>query len=200
MLLYALRYQKHPNNDVKGLVMALRKKSVPDSSLKVSRMMPFNQLAYARYCPQCIATLLEYGGSQARQSDLFESELPQDVSSIKRRFFKGIKGVDNVYTQHKPLLVETVNALLKGRLRENLYPVCGGSAAAEATGRVQAIHVFVVGGVTHEEAHAIHVLNTTSPGVKIYLGGTSVLNSQSFFEVVDAAMEGMNRRVLRIAS
>ena len=147
--------------------------------------------------------MLEYGGNQSRQSNLFDSDLPQDVSSIKRRLFKGIKGVDNVYTQHKPLIVETVTNALKGRLREATYPHCGGSSLITSTGEIikpEVIVAFIVGGVTHEEAHAIHLLNTTTPGIKIYLGGTAVLNSQLFLESLDSAMEGLTRRILRITS
>ena len=33
-----------------------------------------------------------------------------------------MKGVDNIYTQHKPLLSRLLDELLKGRLRETAYP------------------------------------------------------------------------------
>jgi len=38
--------------------------------------------------------------------------------------------------------------------------------------------VFVVGGVTYEEALAVHMLNRSAPGgVRIVLGGTNVHNT-----------------------
>ena len=43
--------------------------------------------------------------------------------------------------------------------------------------RPQDIIVFVVGGVTYEEAMAVAMLNKATPGVRIVLGGTTVHNS-----------------------
>ena len=43
--------------------------------------------------------------------------------------------------------------------------------------RPQDIIVFVVGGVTYEEAMAVSILNKTTPGVRVVLGGTTVHNS-----------------------
>lgn len=70
VMLYALRHEGHPNTDLKGLVSALSKRNVSDRYLKLL---------------QC---LMEYGGARARQSDLFGTHLPQDVSAIRKRFFK----------------------------------------------------------------------------------------------------------------
>ncbi|MPC67331.1 Vacuolar protein sorting-associated protein 45 [Portunus trituberculatus] len=100
VMLYALRHEGHPNTDLKGLVSALNKRSL-------------------------LSSLMDFGGARARQSDLFGTQLPQDVSGIRKRFFKGLKGVDNVYTQHKPLLLETLEEVMKGRLREGAFPYCG---------------------------------------------------------------------------
>ena len=33
-----------------------------------------------------------------------------------------MQGVENVYTRHKPLLLETLDALIKGKLKEQAYP------------------------------------------------------------------------------
>ena len=35
---------------------------------------------------------------------------------------QGVKGVDNIYTQHKPLLSRLLDDVLKGRLRESSFP------------------------------------------------------------------------------
>lgn len=35
VMLYALRHEGHPNNDVRGLIIALRKRNVGDDYLKV---------------------------------------------------------------------------------------------------------------------------------------------------------------------
>ncbi len=36
-----------------------------------------------------------------------------------------MQGVENVYTRHKPLLIETLELLIKGRLKETQYPYMG---------------------------------------------------------------------------
>ncbi len=36
-----------------------------------------------------------------------------------------LQGVENVYTRHKPYLVELLDSLIKGRLKETQYPYCG---------------------------------------------------------------------------
>lgn len=164
VMLYALRYQNHSNNDLTGLKNMLRKRGVSEQQL------------------QAIANILEYAGAHARQSNLFNVE---SAVKITKRLFKGLSGVENVYTQHKPLLHDTLEELLKGRLKDNLYPVQGGQAP---NGRPHEVVVFVVGGATYEESLTVHSFNRTYPGVKIVLGGTTVHNSRSFVDEVDYVM------------
>ncbi len=38
---------------------------------------------------------------------------------------QGLKGIENVYTQHEPLLAETLDTMIKGKLREALFPYLG---------------------------------------------------------------------------
>ncbi|KAK7068417.1 vacuolar protein sorting-associated protein 45 [Halocaridina rubra] len=178
VMLYALRHEGHPNNDVRGLVNSLRKRSVADHHIKL------------------LSSLLDYGGARARQSDLFGTGV-QDVASIRKRLFKGLKGVDNVYTQHKPLLIETLMEVVKGRLREGAFPYCGNPPASPPV-RPQNIVVFVVGGLTYEESAAVHQFNINNPGVRVIVGGSSIHNSTSFLCSVDLAMEGIPRKTLRI--
>lgn len=169
VMLYALRYQNHSNNDLIGLRNLLRKRGISDQHLSN------------------IINILEYAGSHARQSDLFNVE---NAVKITKRFFKGLSGVDNVYTQHKPLLHETLEELLKGRLKENLYPVFGNSPT---NGRPQEIIIFMVGGATYEESLTVHAFNKTYPGTKIILGGTTVHNSKSFLEEIEYVMANVPR-------
>ena len=37
------------------------------------------------------------------------------------RVNRGLKGVENVYTQHKPVLAETLDLIVKGKLKEQQY-------------------------------------------------------------------------------
>ena len=68
VMLYALRYESHSNNDVSGLVDALRKRGVSDRL----RLM--------------VHAVLDYGGRKSRGSDLFGN---QDIVSITKKFLKG---------------------------------------------------------------------------------------------------------------
>ncbi|KAF9408084.1 hypothetical protein HW555_012106 [Spodoptera exigua] len=169
--LYALRYEKHASNALPSLIEALKTRGVPENLVKA------------------VVNLLEYGGAHARQSDLFGL---QDAVKITKRLFKGLSGVENIYTQHTPLLKDTLEDLIKGKLRENLYPTLGGDDGAYGR-RPQDIFVFIVGGATYEEAQCVHQINQTYPGVRIVLGGTTIHNSTSFFEEVKAAMQGVHR-------
>lgn len=169
--LYALRYEKHASNALPSLIEALKTRGVPEHLVKA------------------VVNLLEYGGAHARQSDLFGL---QDAVKITKRLFKGLSGVENIYTQHTPLLKDTLEDLIKGKLRENLYPTLGGDDGAYGR-RPQDIFVFIVGGATYEEAQCVHQINQTYPGVRIVLGGTTIHNSTSFFEEVKAAMQGVHR-------
>jgi len=47
----------------------------------------------------------------------------------------------------------------------------------------QDIIVFVVGGATYEEAKTVAQINASTPGVRVVLGGTTVLNSSGFLKV-----------------
>eukprot|EP00834_Sanchytrium_tribonematis_P000964 NODE_20_length_44879_cov_0.624654.p11 type:complete len:434 gc:universal NODE_20_length_44879_cov_0.624654:26152-24851(-) len=39
-----------------------------------------------------------------------------------QQMMKGLKGIDNVFTQHEPLVIKLINDLIKGRLMESQYP------------------------------------------------------------------------------
>ncbi|KAJ8876167.1 hypothetical protein PR048_024076 [Dryococelus australis] len=175
VMLYALRYEKHTNNDIVGLVELLKKKNIPENLTKA------------------VLNVLEYGGTHARQSDLFGTQ--DAVVKITKNIFKGLSGVENIYTQHTPLLKETLEDLVKGKLRDGAFPFLGGGYMNR---RLQEIIVFMVGGTTYEESLAVHQLNKSSLGVRIVLGGTSVHNSTSFLEEVHAATQGVIRRHVRL--
>ncbi|WAR00623.1 VPS45-like protein [Mya arenaria] len=163
VMLYALRYESHSNNDVAGLVETLRKQGIGEKHRA------------------CVSAILEYGGRKARGSDLFGST---DPVAFTKRFLKGLKGVENVYTQHKPLLYSILDQLMKSKLREAAYPYLG---SAQLKDRPQDIIVFVIGGTTFEEAFCVHQFNKSVPGVRIVLGGTAVHNFTTFLDEVQTA-------------
>jgi vacuolar protein sorting-associated protein 45 len=173
VMLYALRYQNHTNNDIVGLIELLKKRGVAERLVKN------------------VVNILEYAGSHARQSDFLNVE---NALQSTKRFFKGLSGVDNVYTQHKPLIHETLEELVKGRLKDSLYPYVGNHFM---NGRPQDIIIFMVGGATYEESLTVHSFNKSNPSFNIILGGTNIHNSTSFLTEVEQATRNVTRKHTR---
>lgn len=170
VMLYALHYEKHANNDVSGLLDLLKKRGIPEKSIKL------------------VYQVLEYSGNNARQSNLFHREA---VAKITKKLFKGLSGVDNIYTQHTPLLNETLEDLIKGKLNSQIFPYLGNIIISK---RPQDIIVFMIGGTTYEESLAVYNLNKQNPGIRIILGGTTIHNFESFTEEIQHATSGILSR------
>ncbi|KAF5277477.1 hypothetical protein FQR65_LT03814 [Abscondita terminalis] len=128
VILYALKYHNHSNSDVSGLKKMLARRNIPEHLIA------------------CISGVLKYASHYAQHNDNMV-----DAVKITKRFFKGLSGVDNVYTQHKPVLHEILDDLFKGRIREDLYPRLN-SMSNQLSGRPQDVIVFIVGGATYEES------------------------------------------------
>ena len=58
------------------------------------------------------------------KSDLFGEN--KTVEKIKKKL-SDLKGVENVFTRHTPLLKETLEDLIKGKLKESMYPYVNSS-------------------------------------------------------------------------
>ncbi|KAF8532090.1 putative vacuolar protein sorting protein VpsB [Gautieria morchelliformis] len=188
VMLYALRYQKTAAGNVAALINSLLERGVSREDAK---------LVYA---------ILNLAGSDQRQDDLFSNET---LLAKGRSALKGLKGVENVYTQHAPHLSQTLEHLLRGRLKDTSYPFVEGQQGVgpnSSLQRPQDVIVFMIGGTTYEEARTVAVLNqdpvsvpgpsTASPsgtpappssGTRILLGGTCVHNSSSFLEMISSA-------------
>ena len=66
--------------------------------------------------------------------------------------------------------------------------------------RVGDVVAFVVGGATFEESRDLQMLQQGNPAHRIFLGGSSVLNTSSFLDAVLAAQfasDSVARRALR---
>uniref|UniRef100_W5UJL1 Vacuolar protein sorting-associated protein 45 n=1 Tax=Ictalurus punctatus TaxID=7998 RepID=W5UJL1_ICTPU len=163
VMLYALRYERHSSSILPSLMEELNRRGVSEKYRKM------------------VQAVIEYGGKRVRGSDLIT---PTDAVAITKQFFKGLKGVENVYTQHQPLLHDTLDQLIKGRLKDSQFPYLGPSSLRD---RPQDIIVFIIGGATYEEALTVYNLNRTMPGVRIVLGGTTIHNTKSFLEEVTLA-------------
>lgn len=142
--------------------------------------------------------MLNFAGADQRQDDLFMNE---NFFSRGKSAMKGLKGVENVYTQHSPHLTQTIEFLLRGRLRDTSYPYLDLAQQPQNPAMVQRpqeIILFMIGGTTYEEARTVALLNQqfaagqnplgiTAPSTsaagsslsqtRIILAGTGVLNS-----------------------
>jgi len=166
VMLYALRYEKNPARDTSRMADMLGGCGCTEEQVGL------------------ISSLLKYCGSEVRQHDLFGHQKSWTDRFVDR--VSGLKGVENIYTQHKPLLNEIIQDLVTGGLRENMYPYVGGSPGQKMMPKD--IIVFVVGGATHEEDFNVHKMNTSPqefglpPGVRIVLAGTTMTNSSTFLK------------------
>ncbi|EKV12116.1 Vacuolar protein sorting-associated protein VpsB [Penicillium digitatum] len=167
--LYALRYEKQPNNAL-PILLDLLVTAGEVSSHRVNIIPKLLAYHHSLQAPPVA------GGF----SDLFESTSFFSGASSR---FKGLKGVENVYTQHSPRLEVTLQNLIKGRLKELQYPFLEGSG--HTRDKPQDIIIFMVGGTTYEEAKMVAQVNASSPGVRVVLGGTSIHNSTTFLEEVN---------------
>jgi len=170
--LYSLRYERHPSNQIPVLLDLLT--AAGNVSQRRVDLIP-KLLAYYHSLQAPPAT----GGF----SDLFESS---SIFSGARSRLKGLKGVENVYTQHSPRLEATLQNLITARLKEQQYPFVEGGGSTRD--KPQDIIVFIVGGATYEEAKMVAQVNASSPGVRVVLGSTTLHNSTTFLEEVEDAV------------
>ncbi|XP_050268672.1 vacuolar protein sorting-associated protein 45 homolog [Quercus robur] len=162
VMLYALRYEKES---------------------PVQLMQLFNKLASrsAKYKPGLVQFVLKQAGVDKRTGDLFGN---RDLLNIARNMARGLKGVENVYTQHQPLLFQTMESISKGRLRDVDYPYIGNHFQQ---GRPQEVVIFIVGGTTYEESRSVALQNASNSGIRFILGGSVVLNSKRFLKDLEEA-------------
>eukprot|EP01120_Amphizonella_sp_Union-15-10_P016849 TRINITY_DN9138_c0_g1_i1.p1 TRINITY_DN9138_c0_g1~~TRINITY_DN9138_c0_g1_i1.p1 ORF type:complete len:253 (+),score=52.73 TRINITY_DN9138_c0_g1_i1:93-761(+) len=161
--LYHLRYEKESANQYRNFLASLRNKNLSTEEMHI------------------IDNLITYAGADQRACDLFENK--NWIQIARGQIKLGLYGVTNIYTQHDPLLKRLLDELIKGKLRENLFPYADGAPSKD---RPNQIIIFVVGGIAYEEAVVVHQLNELVQGVSIVLGGTSVLNSDMMLDLLNS--------------
>ncbi|KAG6419755.1 hypothetical protein SASPL_116267 [Salvia splendens] len=170
VMLYALRYEKES---------------------PVQLMQLFNKLASQspKYKPGLVQFLLKQAGVDRRTGDLYGN---RDLLNYALNMARGLKGVENVYTQHQPLLSQTMESITKGRLRDVDYPYIGNHFQQA---RPQDVIIFIVGGTTYEEARMVSLQNATNSGIRFILGGSAILNSKRFLRDLEEA-----QRIIRTST
>eukprot|EP00172_Hildenbrandia_rubra_P001813 Plantae.Rhodophyta-Hildenbrandia_rubra.ctg24232.p1 GENE.Plantae.Rhodophyta-Hildenbrandia_rubra.ctg24232~~Plantae.Rhodophyta-Hildenbrandia_rubra.ctg24232.p1 ORF type:complete len:643 (+),score=92.22 Plantae.Rhodophyta-Hildenbrandia_rubra.ctg24232:116-2044(+) len=165
VLLYSLRYEQTPNNAV-----ALMKEKL-------------YQAGHGSDSVNLVTQLRSYAGHDRRTGDVFSNR--SFFAKARNTVRRGIGGVDNVYTQHEPLLAYQLHDLFRRKLPSAAFPLMisgGDSLHDESVGSllgdisggvvsqgnyvpaVKQIVVFIAGGVTLEEARTIAAINGERQG------------------------------------
>lgn len=131
-----------------------------------------------------IEAVLRVAGQQQRAGDLYAT---RSLVNKALTMFKGLQGVENVYTQHTPLITATLTNISQDKLDPGSYPYMAASAdEAMAYQNMykrappKEVILFIVGGSTYEEAKAVQEWNERNPHMRVIIGGTAVLNSTSY--------------------
>ncbi|KIW00775.1 uncharacterized protein PV09_07755 [Verruconis gallopava] len=179
--IYALRYSKSTNNNTPALMELLAATTtLPKNRIDiVTKLLDYHNSLQA--VPQA--------GGPGGLPDLFQSG--SFFSGARDRLSRGLKGVENVYTQHSPRLEAILQDLINRRLKDSMFPFLEGGG--QTRDKPQDIIVFIVGGATYEEARVVAQINASSPGVRVVLGGTTIHNSESFLEEVEDAVDSWPR-------
>jgi vacuolar protein sorting-associated protein 45 len=149
---------------------------------------------------QLIDTLLQYAGTESRGTGLYGELLSQNnnlMSKMTKKMITSVQGIQNVYSQHVPVLMDVVTALSKGKLTAKTHPIVPGSLRSAKQARHDApsipveqlvpdeVLIFIVGGVTYEEGTKISEWNANSNNrIRVILAGSTVHNSTSFLDEV----------------
>ncbi|ODQ77947.1 hypothetical protein BABINDRAFT_181344 [Babjeviella inositovora NRRL Y-12698] len=158
--LYALRYEKHAGNQVRRLEALLLTQGVEGITVGTIR------------------AVLAYAGASQRLETTGEASV---FSKANAFMGLGAKQSENLYMQHVPRVEAVVTQAIRGKLAVRDYPV-GKHSVELVADRVQDVIVYVVGGITYEEARVLHNLQGTNKGVRIVAGGNIVHNSRTFMQ------------------
>ncbi|KAH3679871.1 hypothetical protein WICMUC_000614 [Wickerhamomyces mucosus] len=173
VILYALRYEKNPNNQIPRLKSILQNQGI---SLQGIAMVDY---------------FLQWSGINQRldeEESIFDKATSNLMSGLKTNH-----NTDNIFMQHVPRLEGIISKAVRGKLSERDYPILSPYANNEYynvnlfTEKAQDIIVFFVGGTTYEEARIIENLNKANSHVRIILGGTAIHNTKSFLTEIEDA-------------
>merc|ERR1719223_1311394 len=139
--LYALRYERK-RNVLPKVMEALRENATPVEERSI----------------RFVDELLHGAGHDRRCGDLFGNKTL--LAKASKFFNTGLKGVENIYTQHRALSTNLLDQVLKGKLKTDTYPFAGvANGSNPRNTKFKTIMVYVVGGVTYEETAQAHALS-----------------------------------------
>jgi len=171
--LFSLRYETEVKS-VSTVRTVLRSKAITDKD---------------RARAAAIDELMAYAGVNKRSGDLFNNK--SFFAKAARMLGSGLKGVENVFAQHRPALIDTLVAVVNQKLKPQTHPFIdakdANSTSAALASKHDEVFVFMAGGTTYEEA--LHVTQFAESkdnigGVRFVLGGSCVHSSNSFLDDV----------------
>jgi vacuolar protein sorting-associated protein 45 len=126
-------------------------------------------------------TILKYAGTKSRGPGLYGVGTKDIMSKMTKSFMTSVQGVSNVYAQHNPVLSDTLQAISKGKLKQESHPFIVGRGAIDEV--PSEVIIFMAGGVTYEEASKVSEFNKVYSGkIRVMLAGSTIHNSSSFLE------------------
>lgn len=164
-LLYSLRYEVSGN--IHMVQSAMAKGGVPPHMVNL------------------VSVMLRYAGTQSRGPGLFGSDTHL-LGKMTKSILTSVQGVENVYSQHIPLVMETIQQIAKGKLSYKTHPIVPGSGAAHAQPIPSQLLIYMVGGVTYEEGTKISEFNRSQKSMQVVLAGSTIHNSSSFLDELKA--------------
>ncbi len=129
-----------------------------------------------------LEALIDFAGEARRGPGLFAGG--GMMASLGKKFASSINGVENVYTQHQPVLYYILDSIVKGKLKDSAFPAVTPSGSTGSGAKPSEVIVFIVGGATFEEATKVSEFNAANPSMKVILGGSCVHNSLSFMSEI----------------
>jgi vacuolar protein sorting-associated protein 45 len=170
VMIFALRYEKSGcGTETAELKSILERKGVSAASIRL------------------VDDLVAYAGRQRRSGDLFK-ERRSLISQVRQNVKSELRGVQNIYTQHRPLVDDLMTQMLSGKLSESDFPF----KTSPMRGAPRNIMIFIIGGATYEEAMCVGKRSTG--GVSAVLGSTCMLKSVQFLSIVKEVMEATGGR------
>lgn len=112
------------------------------------------------------------------------------LTELTKRFNSRMRNADsgNVFMQHIPKISKLLTDFSKNKVPKEQFKTLEETETfrgASASPPSQDLVVFVVGGVTFEEARFVHEFNQTMEGkMRVILGGTSVVTTHEYMESI----------------
>ncbi|ODV62372.1 Vps45p [Ascoidea rubescens DSM 1968] len=194
--LYALKYELYPQNQTKSLIKILKSQNIPSSKIDI------------------IKNLLTYSSSRKRLNE-FNASPFTTIKSNSTNLFKSLSLINkgdndtentSAFMQHIPrlqnVLLNAIDNKLSTKNYQTLDPYNSSNNISESissfssnnpTIKYTRIIVYMLGGVTYEEARIVNQLNekNSNKGISIILGSDKILNTKKFLSDLEQMSESV---------